>query len=150
MGNAKALIGSKYMSSESRAETTSLGKASLWTSILGVVLPIGLAILRPGTGELCLLLLMMLELIALGCGIAARRTAAGKGGLVISGILLPLSIAVFLLFDAWTGRDASSHPPAVIRTEIQAEPAPQVVPNREAPKGDLPKGGKGEQQKGEE
>ena len=88
--------------------TATLGAASLWTSVAGFVLPVCMAVLglrlaRPGgrmgpSDEetnvvlLCLGLFVTLELVALGCGIAARRTAAGKAGLVISGI--PLGVAV--------------------------------------------------------
>src|SRR5882757_938644 len=72
------------------------GRISLWTSILGLVLPVLLAmvftvllernILRePGTYYgLCLLLSGVLQLAALGCGLGARRTGAGKTGLFLS------------------------------------------------------------------
>jgi hypothetical protein len=76
----------------------SLGKASLWCAIIGVVLPLCLLILFPASASpiLCGVLLVILELVAVGCGIAARRTATGKSGLVISGILL---LCVFVLFS---------------------------------------------------
>jgi hypothetical protein len=91
-------------------DNISLGKASLWTSIVGIVLPVCLAVLvaiflnRPVLGQdpgvaysLCGLLFVMLELIALGCGIAARRTATGKAGLVIGLSALLLGLVVFAL-----------------------------------------------------
>jgi hypothetical protein len=109
---------------------TSLGKASLWISIAGVVFPVTLAVLvitshqhrldieRLGQWSyaLCGVLFVILELLALGCGIAARSTVAGKRGLAISafawillssvltafgGTPLPsfiLSVVLFLLF----------------------------------------------------
>jgi hypothetical protein len=93
-------------------DNTTLGKASLVTSIVGVALPASLAILAavflngrpkeqgPSFG-LCVLLFVVLELIALGCGVAARRTPTGKAGLVISGILLcvPVAGAISWLFS---------------------------------------------------
>ena len=45
----------------------------------------------------CGLLFVMLELIALGCGIAARRTATGKAGLVIGLVVLLLGLVAFAL-----------------------------------------------------
>ena len=100
------------MPDESRAEVTvaaddeRLGRISLWTSIVGLVLPVLLAmvfavllernILRePGTYYgLCLLLGGVIELAALGCGLGARRTAAGKTGLFISLASLLLLVLV--------------------------------------------------------
>ena|SRR5713101_1258203 len=87
----------------------SLGKASLWSAIVGVVLPGCLAVpvaafYKPHLGNdpglayaLCGLLLVILELVAFGCGIAAKRTATGKAGLFISVILLLLVILVVVL-----------------------------------------------------
>lgn len=90
-------------------DSASLGKASLWTSVIGVVLPVCLVILiatflqppkeqerleserlRQRAETLCGVLFVILELVALGCGIAARRTATAKAGLTISVILLLL------------------------------------------------------------
>lgn len=94
----------------------SLGKASLWISIAGLIVPVCLAILlaiwvlafvpqsRLGPSyensvlilagaALCIVLFVVLELIALGFGIAARRTERGKVGLEISGGLLTLAVA---------------------------------------------------------
>jgi hypothetical protein len=83
----------------------SVGKASFWTSITGLVLVLGAFLIHlsfMGRGPagtlsttdllfpLCLLLALILELLAVGCGIAARRTAYGKAGLIISGVLLSL------------------------------------------------------------
>jgi hypothetical protein len=79
-------------------DKASLGKISLWTSIADT---------RMGTGpptpatkaagwSLAIggLLFVMLQSVAFGCGIAARRTATGKGGLVISGVLLLFGLGV--------------------------------------------------------
>jgi hypothetical protein len=100
------------MPQESHGEVTvaagdeRLGGISLWTSIVGLVLPVLLAmvfavllernILRePGTYYgLCLLLGGVIELAALGCGLGARRTAAGKTGLFISLASLLLLVLV--------------------------------------------------------
>ena len=101
---------------------STLGKASLWASLLGIVLPGCLTILpfvgvlyltphtRMGMGPptpaaeaagwtlvLSAVLFVLLELIAFGCGIAASRTATGRAGLVISGVVLPLAVSVFTL-----------------------------------------------------
>ena len=88
------------------ADDERLGRISLWTSILGLVLPVLLAmvfavllernILREaGTYYgLCLLLGAVLELAALGCGLGARRTAAAKTGLVLSLASLLLLVLV--------------------------------------------------------
>jgi hypothetical protein len=84
-------------------------QTSLWSSIIGVVLPGCLAVLaavfikneydRRVPYIICGLLFGILELVALGCGIAARRTATGKAGMVISGVLFVLLlILVGLVF----------------------------------------------------
>jgi hypothetical protein len=97
----------------------SLGKTSLWCCCIGIVLLVGLAVLllvdilylephtRMGTGPptpatkaagvtLAIggVLFVVMELVAFGCGIVARRTAAGKAGLVISGVFLPLVLGL--------------------------------------------------------
>lgn len=87
-----------------------LGKVSLWAAVVGVVLPVCLVVVvamlfsHPALGQdagpayaCCGLLFVMLELIALGCGIAARRTATGKAGLVIGSVVLPVGLVVFAL-----------------------------------------------------
>jgi hypothetical protein len=89
-------------------DNVSLGKASLWSAIIGFVLPMCLALLaaifienrdEPPTlpQVLCGILLTIVELLALGCGIASRRTVTGKAGLVISAIMLLLPITVLVL-----------------------------------------------------
>ncbi len=77
------------------------GKVSLWTAIIGIVLPGCLYLLAAlfltlegWAYGLCELLCVILELVALGCGIAARRTPTGRAGLVISGSLLLLGIVI--------------------------------------------------------
>src|SRR5207247_941110 len=70
-------------------DNASLGNASLWTSIGGIVLPGTLVVLvavflnRPVLGQdpgpayvVCGLLFVLLELIALGCGISTRNVWA--------------------------------------------------------------------------
>ena len=79
-------------------DSESLGKASLWTSIVCIAVPVILGILalvfienrdnRDKAYVLCASLGGVLELIALGLGIATRSTATGKAGMIISGILV--------------------------------------------------------------
>jgi predicted Ser/Thr protein kinase len=82
-------------------DNPALGKASLWLSIVGSVLPLCLAILvtvfienkdnkQTSAFMLCGVVLAILELAAFGCGIAAGRTAAGKAGSIIAAIVLLL------------------------------------------------------------
>jgi hypothetical protein len=98
-------------------DKTLLGKVSLWTSIVGLVVPVIIVTLlvtwillffKPGprgwshedvariTALLAVsgVLFVVCELAALGCGIAARRTTTGKIGLVISGVLLTLALGL--------------------------------------------------------
>jgi hypothetical protein len=79
---------------------TVLGKASLWTGIAGAVLSLvlGIALLRSANGQerpgferfgewpyaLGGALVVILGSVAFGCGLAAKRTAAGKEGLTLS------------------------------------------------------------------
>ena len=95
------------------ADDERLGRVSLWISMVGLVLPVLLAmvfavllernILRePGTYYgLCLLLGGVLELAALGCGLGARRTGAGKTGLFISLASLLLLVLVMAFTTVW-------------------------------------------------
>jgi hypothetical protein len=88
------------------ADNERQGRISLWTSIVGLVLPVLLAmvfavllernILRePGIYYgLCLLLSGVLELAALMSGLATRRTVSGRTGLYISLASLLLLILV--------------------------------------------------------
>jgi hypothetical protein len=76
----------------------SLGRASLWCAIIGIIVPGSLAILAPANAQLCGLLFVILELIALGCGIGARATVTGKAGLFVSGIVLLCFLLLFLWF----------------------------------------------------
>jgi hypothetical protein len=92
-----------------------LGRTSLWSSIIGVVLPgcfvaFDFAYLQAHIKEPTLgyeifgyvisgFLFVTLELAALGCGIAARHTASGKAGLVISAGIAILVLLFYLA--AW-------------------------------------------------
>ncbi len=89
-----------------------LGILSLAAAIAGWVLPIllalagGLLLALLGVKTdlvvlASLLLFVALELAALGCGIAARRTGAGKAGLIISAISL---FVILVVFGALSGR----------------------------------------------
>jgi hypothetical protein len=82
-------------------DNPSLGKASLWISRVGMSLPVLLLFLvrfflKPWSETvwvytLCGGLLVILELVALGCGIAGRRTTDGIAGQA-------MSVAALLLF----------------------------------------------------
>ena len=95
------------------ADNASLGKASLWSSILGVVLPGCFAVLLDFIGRnsseqslplgylicgfvICGFLFVILELVGLGFGIAARRTPTGKAGLGISAGFVFLVLLFYL------------------------------------------------------
>jgi hypothetical protein len=107
-----------------------LGDISLGISIAGLVFPVFLArvfavllewnILRgPGINyALCLLLGGVIELAALGCGLGARRTTAGKTGLFISLASLLLLVLV-LAFTVST---------LLRRRPVQQEVAPAAQP----------------------
>jgi hypothetical protein len=97
-------------------DKTTLGKISLWTAIGGIVVPVVLAAVvlvvvlfltpqreRAGpqyAGEglvalaLCGILLVILELVALVCGIVARHTTTGKVGVTISVVSLTLAVGM--------------------------------------------------------
>ena len=89
-------------------DNLSLGKASLWSSIIGIGLPVCLYVLviiffsYEGLAYgACQLLFVILQLVALGCGIAARQTPNGRAGLAISGSLLLLGfvfVSTFLVY----------------------------------------------------
>jgi hypothetical protein len=73
---------------------------------------------EPGTYYgLCLLLGGVLELAALGIGLGARRTAAGKSGLFIS----LASLVLLVLVLAFTM-------PRVQMAPVQEQPAPAAQP----------------------
>jgi hypothetical protein len=77
-----------------------LGQASLWAGIAGAVLSLvlGIALLRSTNGQerpgferfgewpyaLGGVAVVILGSVAFGCGLAVKRTAAGKGGLALS------------------------------------------------------------------
>jgi hypothetical protein len=77
-----------------------LAKVSLWTAIAGLFFPVSLVVLSimsdqhrldiAQLGEwpysLCGVLFVILELVALGCGLAARYTMTGKRGLGLSAL----------------------------------------------------------------
>lgn len=96
--------GANFQSLEKKG--SGLGLLSLWLAIAGLVLPIVLVLMigmlpaaaHWGEGYLllCFLLGFVLELAALGCGIAARRSATGKAGLIISIISVVLYVLVYL------------------------------------------------------
>ena len=111
-----------------------LGHLSLWTAIAGLVLPILLAIgglaaarfllsleLSEGYILLCWALGFVLELVALGCGIVARRTGTGKAGLIIGSISLLLYVAVYLAVFTI----------GEVRHSPRPEAVPEVVETRE-------------------
>lgn len=84
-----------------------IGKVSLWIAVVGFALPASVAVLvlliQP-SGYLvagaclfvCSAVFFVLEVVALGCGIAGRGTPAGRTGVIISGIFLAISAAALL------------------------------------------------------
>jgi tRNA A-37 threonylcarbamoyl transferase component Bud32 len=91
------------------SQLAAIGKASLWSSIAGLVAPLLLAAIgslltkSQNVGDnyyflWCFALGVVLELVALVCGIVARRTATGRVGLVIS--IISLALAGLML--AWS------------------------------------------------
>jgi hypothetical protein len=100
---------------------TWLGHLSLWTAVGGLVLPVVLVLviclvsstLKRNVPDiyllLCILLAIAMELIALGCGIVARRTAMGHAGLLTSILSLVLyGVSLPAVFVAVPGGDV--HP----------------------------------------
>lgn len=80
---------------------SSLGRLGIRISIVGVVLPACLyvlAALLPGNQGwpygACELLFVVLQLVAVACGVAARRTPAGRRALLLSGSLLALAVVL--------------------------------------------------------
>ncbi len=87
-----------------------LGNVSLLASILGSVLPMGLVSLSLLIGPtfypqeahvLSFILFVIFEIVAFGCGIAARGATSGKVGLAISAVLLPLVLAAVCAALYW-------------------------------------------------
>ena len=88
------------------AQSSTIGKISLWSASMGIVAPIALALignlvnpaqrLSPESVVLYCALWVVLELIALACGIVVRRTATGKVGLVVSIISFALAGVVLV------------------------------------------------------
>ena len=70
-----------------------------------------------------LALAVVLELIALGCGIIARRTVPGKAGIIISGS----SLALGVLFAMWMIPAATSMTRVGTHTSISTPSTPPAV-----------------------
>jgi hypothetical protein len=90
------------------ADNSWLGQVGLWTSIIGLALPllgVNLVHIAPKvlglegflTNAVWITLGLNCQLVALFFGIAGRGTAAGKAGLIISSVSL-LAALVFVLF----------------------------------------------------
>lgn len=106
------------------ADKTWLGKVSLWCSILGVILPgcslvvLALVMNIHSLGFFVFgmvisgFLFWTLELVALGCGIAARRTAMGKAGLsIVAGIAILVILLYLMVWIRESGKKIPSAPP---------------------------------------
>jgi hypothetical protein len=92
---------------------TRLGIASLGFAVLGVLLPVLLIAVGNSSSAtvtrggptflgyillgLSVLLYLGLEVLALTCGVAARRTKAGATGMILSGLLLFSTLALILI-----------------------------------------------------
>ena len=89
---------------------TRLGRAGLWVSILGLVLPVtffvmALAFVAVGYDGLAyfiyaVILGMVMELFAFGCGMAARRTKSGRIAVWVSSGLFALAVLLATWFFA--------------------------------------------------
>ena len=80
--------------------TDLLGRIGLWLAIVGLILPILIAIIcymvfKEDMTALCALLFLACEVAALGCGIASRKSGPGRAALIVSS--LSLVLGVFLL-----------------------------------------------------
>jgi hypothetical protein len=118
-------------------DRATLGKASLGTAILGIVLPGCLAVLvavfikneyeRRIPYVICGLLFVVLEFVAFGCGIGGKRTATGKAGLIISTVLLliPIVCAAVIFFSDSVKVSPKATRPAPIE---QAPDGPKAAP----------------------
>ena len=101
-----------------------IGRISLWTAVAGLVLPavlglIGNLLFRPSKTFFVLncALWIGLELVALVCGIVARRTTTGKAGLIVSVNSLAFFVVVLLLlFRAMQNPVAPAAPSTVTAT----------------------------------
>jgi hypothetical protein len=78
-----------------------LGRVSLWTAIVGVLLPSLIALLASKLKALggnaflaCWLLFVALELVALIAGAKSRRTPFGIAGLAICAVVLAVSAII--------------------------------------------------------
>lgn len=95
-----------------------IGRISLGSAAAGVLLPVLLALGAQLVGPaqrlsdfftLCFVLGIVLELVALACGIVARRTGSGKAGILIAGLSLMLGLWIGLMTPAQRGpTDAGS------------------------------------------
>ncbi len=77
-------------------QLSSIGKISMWTAFIGVVAPIVMS--DKGATVVWCAVWIVLELVAFGCGIVARRTTSGKVGLVIS---IGSFVFIGLVLFAW-------------------------------------------------
>ena len=99
-----------------------------------VRVPLEFAIWVPA---ICVLIFVPLELVAFGCGIAARRTVTGKAGILISALLLALLvIAVFYMLAQpmrGSGRGFDMKVTLLRRRLYQAGVRPAMVLNEAVP-----------------
>ena len=94
-----------------------IGTVSLWASILGIVVPILIALLvhmfvkedPRAYHKLCGLLFAGTQLVALVTGIIGRRSPSGKAGLGVSAVCIVV-IAVLLLLPGSDGPHAPTLP----------------------------------------
>ena len=89
-------------------DNTQLGRVSLWLSILGLVLPVtffvlAFAFVAVGYDGLAyfiyaVILAAVMELVAFGCGVAARRTKAGRIAVWVSSGVFGLAVLLAIWF----------------------------------------------------
>ena len=98
-------------------ETNRVGWIGLWLAIVGLVLPILIAIAcymiaKEDLTALCGLLFLACEVAALGCGIAGRKSSPGRAAVIVSIVSLILSVLLFLAFAVRTV-ESTPAPPAI-------------------------------------
>lgn len=119
-GDVRAAFAERARPAQSTASAVSPERVSLWAGITGVILPalflLAAVVLSSrlsvpdGFVPMCILLGVVLELVAIACGIATRRTPAGKAGLIIGSISLVLWLAALSTIHSRRGKAIGPQP----------------------------------------
>tara|TARA_B100000809_G_scaffold179827_1_gene177422 strand:+ start:130 stop:459 length:330 start_codon:yes stop_codon:yes gene_type:complete len=105
-------------------ENEKLGKIGLWLAILGMILPILIALLcqivfEKDVSFLVALLFLACEVSALGCGIASRQSGPGRAAVIVSAVSLVLSVLIYGFLGV---RSVESTPSPELNTESTVSP----------------------------